>query len=294
METKKRALGMGLEQLFNNERLDISQLESHIVDNTDKNDIVEIDVNEIRSNPHQPRRYFDEDSLQELSESIKVNGVIQPIIVKKSIKGYEIVAGERRCRASKLAGNKTIPAIIKDFSDEEMMEIALLENIQREDLSAIEEAEGYSKMIRARGLTQEELAKRLGKTRTHVTNTLGLLRLPDNVKELINNKNISMSHARILSKLFDENQIQQLSLRIVNEGLSVYELESLVKNEESPKLIKNTPHKNRYRPYGVYEDALRERLGVKALISNYKITIPFTSKEKLIDILEMLKVEIDD
>ena len=147
MENKRKALGIGLEQLFMNEPVNINKMEEKIVKNTDKKDVIEVNIKELRRNPYQPRIKMDIEKLQELSDSIKTHGVLQPIIVKKSIKGYEIVAGERRTKASEMAGFTTIPAIIKDFTDEEMMEIALLENVQRENLSAIEEAKAYANML---------------------------------------------------------------------------------------------------------------------------------------------------
>ena len=205
METiKRRALGMGLEELFNNEQLDMNKFEEKIIDSTPKDQIIDVKLDELRANPYQPRKVFDEEKLRELSNSIKEHGVFQPIIVKKSIKGYEIIAGERRVKASKLAGKETIPAIVRDFSDEDMMEIALLENLQRENLNAIEEANAYQKLLQNLNLTQEELALKLGKSRSHITNMLGLLSLPEKVKELISEEKISMSHARVLSKMKDE------------------------------------------------------------------------------------------
>ena len=179
MEQKKKALGRGLEQLFSSEVLDFDTFEDNIMENAKESDIVQIPVNEIRPNPFQPRKSFDQEALDELATSIKNYGVFQPIIVKKSIKGYDLIAGERRLRASKLAGLENIPAIIKDFSDEEMREIALLENIQRENLTSIELAWAYKGIIDSLHIRQEDLASRLGKSRSHVTNTLGLLRLPD-------------------------------------------------------------------------------------------------------------------
>ena len=149
MNDKRKALGRGLEQLFNDEGLNFDTIENSIIEEAKTNDqIVEIDLSELRANPYQPRKNFDEEALNELASSIKEHGVFQPIIVKKSIKGYEIIAGERRFRASKLAGMQTIPAIVKDFSDEEMMQIALLENLQRENLTSIEEAKAYKSIIR--------------------------------------------------------------------------------------------------------------------------------------------------
>ena len=163
----RKALGKGLEQLFNSEQLDFSSFEHEIVTTTPESEVKEINIDEIRSNPYQPRIHFDEIALKELADSIKEHGVFEPIIVKKSIKGYELVAGERRTKASKLAGLDKIPAIVKDFDDQAMMEIALLENIQREDLSPIEEAQAYKNFMIKTNMTQEELAARFGKSRSH-------------------------------------------------------------------------------------------------------------------------------
>ena len=172
METKKRALGRGLESLFNNENINLDNFEKSVYETATREEIVDIKLSELRANPYQPRRVFNDEALQELASSIKEHGVFQPIIVKKSIKGYEIIAGERRVRASKLAGLTEIPAIIRNLDDNQMMEIALLENLQRENLSAIEEALAYKSMLEKLGLTQEELSTRVGKSRSHITNTL--------------------------------------------------------------------------------------------------------------------------
>ena len=162
METSRRkALGRGLEELSNNEPMDYEKIEEKIVETANNEEIVEIPLSELRSNPYQPRKNFDDNALQELANSIKEHGVFQPIIAKKSIKGYEIIAGERRVKASILAGKTTIPAIIRDFSDQDMMEIALLENLQRENLNALEEAMAYKKLLDELHLTQESLAERL-------------------------------------------------------------------------------------------------------------------------------------
>ncbi len=210
----RKALGKGLEQLFNSEQLDFSNFEKEIVTSTPESEVKDIPIDEIRSNPYQPRVHFDEDALQELADSIKTHGVFEPIIVKKSIKGYELVAGERRTKASKLAGLDTIPAIVKDFDDQAMMEIALLENIQRENLSPIEEAQAYKNFMIKTNMTQEEIARRFGKSRSHITNLLGLLSLPSDVQEDLITGKISMSHARVLSKLESEDAIKELSAKI--------------------------------------------------------------------------------
>ena len=291
MEQKRRALGKGLEQLFNTEILDIENIEEKIVESAKKDEIIDLDLNQLRSNPYQPRIYFDEDALNELSESIKTHGVFQPIIVKKSVKGYEIVAGERRVKASIKAGLNKIPAIIREFSDNEMMQIALLENLQRENLSPIEEAKAYKDIITAMNITQEEIAKMVGKSRSHVTNMLGLLRLPLEIKKLINNKKISMAHARILSKLENKEQIFILTQKILDEGISVRELEELT---TAKPFAKHNPKPNySNRQYVYLEEKFVERFGFKTKITDKKIEIKFKSEEELNKILEQLNITIE-
>ncbi len=292
MENKKRALGRGLEQLFNTENLDLESFEKSVYESTPKDEILEIPIDELRPNPYQPRKTFDEEALRELADSIMEHGVFQPIIVKRSIKGYEIIAGERRFRASKMAGKSTIPAIVRDFSDEEMMEIALLENLQREDLNAIEEAMAYKTLQERLGLTQEELAKKVGKSRSHVTNMLGLLRLPEEVKELVTENKLSMGHARMLSKLEDTNQIREMADRIVMEGLSVREVETLGENPEIEKKNKIVRREKReFSEYKYAENLLRDKLDTKVKIGEKKIEITFTSTADLNRILEVLDVK---
>jgi len=230
METRKKALGKGLEELFSNASFTFDNFEEEIV-KEEKNSTVEIPIEEVRSNPYQPRKTFSDESLNELAQSIREYGVVQPIIVKKSIKGYELVAGERRTKAAKIAGLVTIPAIVKEFSDEEMMEIALLENIQREDLNPIDEANSIANILRIRNLTQEEFAKKFGKSRSYITNLLGILRLPSVVQDKVKNGVLSMSHARSLSKLDDENKIIDLANRIEKEGLNVRDIEKLLRRK---------------------------------------------------------------
>ena len=292
METKRKALGRGLEQLFTNEVINFDQFEKDVVSSSKESDIKQINIDEIRSNPYQPRKTFNEESLNELAESIKEHGLVQPIIVKKSIKGYELIAGERRTKASKIAGLTTIPAIVKDYNDNEMREIALIENIQREDLNPIDEAMAYEDIINISKITQEEFAKKFGKSRSHVTNMLGLLKLPDTTKNLIADGKISMGHARCLSKLSDENKIYELQNKIIDDKLSVRELEKLISENDLPKINKivrkETPIK-----YSIFENVMREKIGTKVKINSKKIEIPFDSEKDLERILEILNIEID-
>lgn len=291
----RKALGKGLEQLFNSEQMDFNSFEKEIVSNTPESEVVMISLSDIRSNPYQPRTHFDEETLKEMSESIKAHGVFQPIIVKKSIKGYELIAGERRTKASRLAGLDKIPAIIRDFDDQQMMEIALLENIQREDLSPIEEAKAYKNFMTKMNMTQEEVAKRFGKSRSHVTNLLGLLSLPNEVQNDVMDGNITMSHARVLSKMEDDSQIMELAEKIKSEGISVHSLETIsqdedvVKKKPMPKLKKVVTTKNK-----VYENSMRELIGTKVVVSNNKITIPFDSESDLDRIMDILHIEIGE
>ena len=289
---KRRALGMGLEQLFNSEMLDFDQVEKDIVNEASKDEIVMLNLDELMSNPYQPRKIFDDEALKELSLSIKEHGVFQPIIVRKSVKGYNIIAGERRVKASRLAGLTQIPAIIRDFTDDEMMQVALLENLQRENLSAIEEAKAYKSIIESLRLTQDELAKKLGKSRSHITNMLGLLRLPLSVQDMVLYGKISMGHARILSKLENKDEIEQLSNRIVNENLSVRDLERITSLSSFSRI---TPIKKseKSKEYKYVEDAIKEKLGTKVSISGNKIKISFATKEDLNRILEILNIEVE-
>ncbi len=294
METKRKALGRGLEQLFSNEVINFENFEKDIVQNSSKNDILEINLKDIRSNPYQPRKTFNETTLQELADSIKEHGIIEPIIVKKAIKGYELVAGERRTKAAKLAGLEKIPAIVKDFNDQEMMEIALLENIQREDLNPIDEASAYQKIIELGHMTQEEFAKKFGKSRSHVTNMLGLLSLPATVKELVEKKEISMGHARALSKIESAEKIKELADKVVKENMSVRELEQEIQESNLPK----KQQQDRFRESKsirttIYERLMREKVGTKVKINQKKIEIPYDSEKDLERILEILGIRIE-
>ncbi|MDE5630396.1 MAG: ParB/RepB/Spo0J family partition protein [Bacilli bacterium] len=294
-QTSRKALGTGLEQLFSSAQVDYNAIEETIVANTPESDILQIPVSEVRSNPYQPRKYFDQVALQELADSIKEHGILEPIIVKKAIKGYDLVAGERRTKAARLAGLERIPAIVKDFSDEEMMEIALLENIQREDLSAIEEAQAIKSIMDKLNMTQDMVAKRFGKSRSYVTNLLGLLNLPQTVQDDVVNGSISMSHARVLSKFEDMDKVQEMANVIKTNKMSVHDLEELSQSGDIEKKNKvrrvNTEVSNRHK---IYEATLREVIGAKVTISNGKITIPFVTDADLDRILEILNIEIGE
>lgn len=291
MEQKKKALGRGLEQLFSTEVLDFDSFETNIMESASESDIKRIPVSEIRPNPYQPRRTFNEEALKELSESIKNYGVFQPIIVKKSIKGYDLIAGERRLRASKLAGMSDIPAIVKNFTDNEMREIALLENLQRENLTAIELAWAYRDIIDSLHIRQEDLADKISKSRSHVTNTLGLLRLPSQVQDLVLDNKLSMGHARILSKMENNDEISELADRIVNENISVRTLESMT---STPDVKKKLPVRRveKNTNYSYVENELKETLGTKVKISDKKIEIYFENNNDLDRILEIMNVKL--
>lgn len=287
----RRALGKGLEQLFDLDNLNVnnvSDFEKNIYEDTNHEEIIELNIADLRPNPYQPRTIFDEDALNELAESIKENGVFQPIIVKKSIKGYDVIAGERRLRASKIAGKKTIPAIIRQISDEKMAEIALLENLQRENLNALEEAKAYKSLIEKLNLTQEELAKKVSKSRSHITNMLGLLRLPGEVQDMITTGKLTMGHARALSKLEDKEEIVKMANDITEKGLTVRDVEA--QSESAPKKHQ-TLRKPKNNEYTYVQDLLRDKLDTKVKIKDKKIEISFTNTADLNRILEILNIK---
>lgn len=281
-----KKLGRGLSEIFGD---DIDTFLDDISNGSNPNvktSANTINVNEIRPNPYQPRKHFNEEALQELAESIKINGVFQPIIVRKSLSGYELVAGERRLRASKIAGLKEIPSIVVEFDDKQMMEVALLENIQREDLSILEVANGYEQLIKKLNYTQEDLAKRVNKSRTNITNILRLLNLPDEVKELLNSNEISYGHARALLSLDDKAKMIELANIAASSQMSVRELEALVKKGDAVKPKKEKEEKN---PFIVdVENRLQKKYGTKVDISKKAITIEYHGTQDLNRILELM------
>ena len=288
MENKNNArLGKGLSSIFGQ---DVSKVLDDIQNGdmeVESQEQSKIPVDEIRPNPYQPRKVFDEDALKELSSSIKQHGVFTPILVKKSIQGYDLIAGERRLRASKLAGLKDIPAIIVDFDDQEMMEIALLENIQREDLNVIEEAKAYEKLIQRLNYTQEQLAHRVGKSREHITNLLRLLKLPEDVQEYVVKKQLSMGHVRALLGLKTEAGMRKVAKQAIDQGLSVRKVEQIVKDINNKKTVEK-PKEDIYLKAA--KEKLQEYFQTSVSISKNSISIHYENKEDLNRVLELLNL----
>lgn len=276
-----RGLGKGLDALISSSMGDEDSIE-----------IVDIPLNECRPNPYQPRKTFTEEAIEELKQSILEHGIIQPIIVRASIKGYEIVVGERRFRAAQAAELDTIPAIVQEMNDEKMMELALLENLQREDLTPVEEANAYENLMNELKLTQEDLSKRLGKSRSHIANTVRLLTLPESVIEMINTNKLSMGHGRTLLGLKDKKKILPVAERIIKEKLNVRQVEKLIQQMNEAK-----PQKKDKQNKDIFlierETSLRERFGTAVKIHKGKrkgkIEIEFYNDddlERIIDVLE--------
>ena len=287
---KTKRLNKGLDVIFGG---DISEIIGDIENNSSKKDQIEIDISLVRPNPYQPRRYFDQEKLIELSDSIKIHGIFTPVILKKSIQGYEIVAGERRTRAAKIAGLDKIPAIVVDFSDDQMFEIALLENIQRENLNAIEEAQAYALMIDKFKLTQEELGNRLGKSRTHIANLLRLLNLDEILQGYVLRGELSMGHVRPLVTLEKEKSIE-IAKRAYEEKLSVREVENIVKGIELSKTRKAKPKLELNPQYTYVEGLIRKKLRTKVKVEDKQIMIKYTNTDDLNRILELLGVIEDN
>lgn len=281
-------LGKGLNSIFGQ---DVSKVLEDIQNGdvkTEKQEQTKINIDQIRPNPYQPRKVFDDTALQELSQSIKQHGVFTPILVKKSIQGYDLIAGERRLRASKLAGMSDIPAIIVDLNDQEMMEIALLENIQRENLNGIEEAKAYEQLIQRLNYTQEQLANRVGKSREHITNTLRLLKLPEDVQEYVVQKKLSMGHVRALIGLKDENMIRKIAKQAIDQGLSVRKIEQLVKDLQHKKESEKQVEENIFIKEA--KNKLEEYFQTSVKVSEHSISIHYENEEDMNRILELLNL----
>ena len=286
MTKPPRGLGKGLGAL-------IPQLEEDELKKTQ-----ELPISQIKVNPYQPRKEFDEASLQELADSIREHGIIQPLLVRSYKDHYQLIAGERRWRAAQIVGLKFVPVVIRDYNDQQMMEIALVENLQREDLNPLEEAEAYNKLIQEFGLTQEEVAQKVGKSRPAVANTLRLLQLPEEIKQLVAKNVISMGHARTILSLTDQELQHKVCKEIIEKNLSVRETEELVYSLQQKNGTRETKKaKPKYKdPQWTYlENRLVQHFGTKAMIQPMnkkgkggKITIEFYSQEELDRILELI------
>ena len=278
-----KGLGRGLDAIFATENVELT---------TDNDKIVEIPLEEIKKNPYQPRTYFNEEKLNELKESIEKNGLLQPIIVKKAVKGYYIIAGERRYRAFELLGKKEIPAIIKEMTDDEMMIFAVLENLQREDLSALEESESYKNLMDKMSLTQEELAKKLGKSRPYIANSLRLLKLPTEIKNKLEQGLISTAHARTLLSLKTKKAMEEVCTLVIDRKMSVRELEEYVAKLLKPKEIKKPKAKDIF--IEEQENNLKKLLGTSVTIKQSrnkkgKIEIEFKDNDEFERIISLFK-----
>ena len=254
---------------------------------TNENGVIELKVNQIEPNREQPRKNFDEDALQELADSIKKHGIIQRLVVQKKGEYYEIIAGERRWRAAKIAGLKHIPVVIKDYSEQEMVEIALIENIQRQDLNPIEEAMAFKQLMQEYDLKQDELAERVSKSRTAVTNSMRLLKLPQKIMEMVINNELSSGHARTLLSIEDEDLQIRVAELVILKQMSVRETENYVKklqnNKNKSKDTKNTDNDFVYRDI---ENRIKEIVGTKVKVNHKnngkgKIEIEFYSDDEL-------------
>ncbi|MDQ0482070.1 ParB/RepB/Spo0J family partition protein [Guptibacillus hwajinpoensis] len=276
-----RGLGKGINAFFPSQKEDET--------------VKEIPIKELRPNPYQPRKVFNSDAIEELSASIKTFGVLQPLIVRQSIKGFEIVVGERRYRASLEAGLKTVPAVVKELTDRKMMEIALIENLQRENLNPIEEAVAYQKLMKETDVTQEELSSRLGKSRSHLANFLRLLQLPNEVQEYISEGKLTMGHGRAILGLKKKEARKALADRVLKEKMNVRQLEQLI-TQLNQSVSRETKRGDKPDPFlKAKENSLRERFGTSVSIKKSKkkgkIEIEFFSEEDLNRILEVLEKE---
>lgn len=283
----KKGLGKGLELLIPAGTLDDDKKKD---DNLTPDRFVKI--TKIEPNPNQPRKYFNEDALTELADSIKQRGIIEPLIVQDRGDSYEIVAGERRWRAAQIAGLKEVPVIIRNYTEQEIMEISLIENIQREDLNAIEEAQAYKRLLDEYHLTQDEVAERVSKSRTAVTNSIRLLKLNEKVQEMLINEMLSAGHARALLAIEDKDEQVQAAQKIFDEKMTVRDIEKYVKNLNKPKKDKNKKNKLEFL-YQDLEEKMKTSMGTKVVINaknedKGKIEIEYYSRDDLDRITELL------
>ncbi|HDZ0272745.1 TPA: ParB/RepB/Spo0J family partition protein [Staphylococcus aureus] len=273
---------------------ELSKSEDQRITKTKDEQIKQIDISDIKPNPYQPRKTFDENHLNDLAESIKQYGILQPIVLRKTVQGYYIVVGERRFRASKIAGLKYVSAIIKDLTDEDMMELAVIENLQREDLNAIEEAESYQRLMTDLKITQQEVAKRLSKSRPYIANMLRLLHLPKKIADMVKDGRLTSAHGRTLLAIKDEQQMLRLAKRVVKEKWSVRYLENHVNELKNVSSKSETDKVDITKPKFIkqQERQLREQYGTKVDISIKKsvgkISFEFDSQDDFVRIIEQL------
>ncbi|HFD6439157.1 TPA: ParB/RepB/Spo0J family partition protein [Staphylococcus aureus] len=273
---------------------ELSKSEGQRITKTKDEQIKQIDISDIKPNPYQPRKTFDENHLNDLADSIKQYGILQPIVLRKTVQGYYIVVGERRFRASKIAGLKYVSAIIKDLTDEDMMELAVIENLQREDLNAIEEAESYQRLMTDLKITQQEVAKRLSKSRPYIANMLRLLHLPKKIADMVKDGRLTSAHGRTLLAIKDEQQMLRLAKRVVKEKWSVRYLENHVNELKNVSSKSETDKVDITKPKFIkqQERQLREQYGTKVDISIKKsvgkISFEFDSQEDFLRIIEQL------
>ena len=286
MAPKHKGLGRGLDALIINTEVDIDQ------DNEAEN-LKKISIDDIKPNENQPRKIFNDEKISELADSIKEHGVIQPIVVRTSGDFYEIVAGERRWRAARKAGLSEIPCVVRELTDEENMLFAIIENMQREDLNPVEEAEGLEKMISTYGLTQEEVSKSVGKSRPYITNSLRLLKLPKKIREMMAEGLITAGHGRALINIDDEAKQIEIAELVVKEGLSVRQIEEIAKAKKSEKEKKHKRKAEKSADVLLVERELKSVLGTKVNIAykNKKNTVEIEcyNKDELNRIIELLK-----
>lgn len=293
MAAKKMGLGKGLDSMIPPK---LNKAENSTGDaKVSKSGETILKINEVEPNKNQPRKNFNEESLRELSDSIKLHGIVQPLVVSKQDKYYEIIAGERRWRAAKMAGLKEIPVVIKDYSPQEIMEVALIENIQREDLNPVEEAKAYQRLIKEYNLKQEEVAEKVSRSRTAITNSLRLLKLGDQILDMLVEETISSGHARALLGIVDPDRQYEAAQRVMKENLSVRETEQLVKNMNHPA-EKKAPKKELKNDfiYRDLEEKLKQTIGTKVSINRKsenqgKLEIEYYSQEELEKIIAYFK-----
>ncbi len=289
-DKKQHGLGKGLDSIFgSNVEQFLDDIQNNNQDAPGRRE-VEIPVKAIRPNPYQPRKEFEPKALNELADSIRQHGIFTPLLVRKSVSGYDLITGERRLRAAKLAGLKTVPAISVEFTDEQMMEISLLENIQREDLNPIEEAAAYESLVKRLGYTQEKLAQRVGKSREYCANMLRLLKLPQDVQEMVTEKKLTMGHVRPLLALKDEDQMFDVAQHIIENKMSVREVEAYVKQYTGETGGKNKKKVTKAKDPMIrdIEHRMSEKLGTEVEFKSKKIVISFHDTKDLNRILEEL------